>query len=143
VVRPRRRSQGSLIQYRTGTDIRHSDCLYLENQPPYPNKWVASPRRCGDDVELSLHTIVGLSGKAAQAREEKNPTTDDFEFRHCRQISTNWKYARHRIYPYRPDLHSYDHLFAHSMARAFPDRAIFRQSGGPIGKLWDFLKQQF
>jgi hypothetical protein len=141
VVRPRLRKNASLIQYRTGADIRHSDCLYLENEPLYPNKWVASPRRCGNEVDFRTHTVHGLSGSAAQASERGNPTTKDFEFRHCRQVSTNWKYGRHWTPVYRPGAHTYDHLFARTLVHAFPDRAIFRQSGGPLGRLWDLVSQ--
>lgn len=141
VVRPRLRRKGSLVQHRTGIDIRHSDCLYLEDEPRYPNKWIVNPRDCGNEVELQVHAIQGLQGTAAQASEPRNPTTDNFEFRHCRQVSTNWKYGRQWIHIYRPKIHAYDHLFARTLARAFPDRAIFRQSGGPLEKILDFARQ--
>ncbi len=107
--------------------LRHSDCVYLENEPPYPNKWVADPRRIGDAAEWFTHTIAGLTGTAALAAEERSPMVADLEFRHCRQISTDWKYARHWLPFYRSEL-EYDRAFAAALARAFPDRAIPRLS---------------
>ena len=140
VMRPRWRAHASLIDYRTGTDINHSDCLYVEDEPPYQNKWIADPRACGSQGEWQTHTVLGMSGAGANAAFELKPTAADVEFRHCRQISTGWKYDRTGM----PRLRAgtvFDWPFARACAHAFPHRRIFRNSGGPLRRFVDYLKQ--
>jgi len=83
------------------------------------------PRVGGHGVEWRVHSVLGLSGAAAQAAEKRKPLVKDVTFRHCRQISTNWKYAR----TYRPRLRegmTFDETFARTLARVFPERSFDR-----------------
>ncbi len=116
------------------------DCLFLEDAERYPNKWVADPRRCPDDALWLTHSIIGLPGKAAAASDKLKPTTAEFEFRHCRQISTDWKYDRARL-PVIGGRMRYDRPLAQALMTAFPERHIFRSSGGLVGRTIDFLRQ--
>jgi hypothetical protein len=49
----------------------------------------------------------------------------DVTFRHCRQISTNWKYARTHVPRLREGM-AFDETFARTLARVFPDRSFDR-----------------
>ncbi len=138
-IRPRYRSRATVLNGREGTALRHTDCLYLEDEPRYPNKWVVNPALCGNDVHWRVHAICGLTGDAAAASALDAPMSQDFEFRHCRQITTNWKYERARVVRFGRRA-SYDHGLAEVLAGAFPDRRVFRQ-GGIVRRLVDFARQ--
>lgn len=113
--------------HRTGEQLRHTDCVFFEDgKPAYQNKWVADPRRCGENVVWSTHAILGLPGAAATASEQWQPTTRAIEFRHCRQISTNWQYDRSWM-PKKGRHVRYDGDLARALATAFPDRRIARE----------------
>ena len=120
--------------------VRHSDCLYIEPEPAYLNKWIVDPARCPDDALWGTHAIAGLSGPAGAAADLSTPTTRDFVFRHFRQISNNWHYNRSdlRVFSERTP---YDRELARALAVAFPDRQIFRHSGGPMRRAIDWLRQ--
>lgn len=120
--------------------LRHSDCLYFEDAPAYLNKWVADPTACSDDARWGTHAIYDLAGPASAAANMSVPTTQDFVFRHFRQISNNWHYDRTHL-PVLSKNTPYDHELARALAVAFPDRAIFRHSGGPLRRALDWLRQ--
>jgi len=126
--RSRLRRHAWLPWYRSGEQLRHTDCVFLEaGEPAYPNKWVADPRQCADNVVWLAHTIEGLPGAAAQAKDEKRPTTQAIEFRHCRQISTGWKYRRRMKLPRTGRRLRYDPDLARALVAAFPNRRIVRE----------------
>ncbi len=139
-IRPRHRRWASLHQGRSGESLLHTDCLYLTDEAPYPNKWIVVPSRCPSDAVWGTHAVEGLEGSAAAARDASAPTTQAFEFRHCRQISDNWKYRRAHIARYSRAT-QYDNELAAALSKAFPERRVFRNHGGPMRRLLDRLRQ--
>jgi hypothetical protein len=119
---------GRLLRFvrRNRWQPHHTDCVFLEaNAPAYPNKWVADPRLCGEDGVWLTHSIEGLPGAAAAAGDSSKPTTRDIEFRHCRQISTSWKYPRTRLRKIGRKVR-YDRDLARALTLAFPKRHVSR-----------------
>jgi len=134
-------SSSAITSGRDASALQHSDCLYFRKAKPYLNKWIADPRACGEDIQWGTHEIVGFDDPAVGAHEQDKPMTDNIIFRHCRQISTNFKYNREEIPPFISGRYLYDSDFARALAHAFPERKIFRTGGSFARRLGERIRQ--
>lgn len=69
---------------------RHSDYVLLEqeDQSKCPAKWCVVPSRCSIKNTWYVHAVQGRSNILTRSR--------NFNYRHFKPISNNWKYARWR-----------------------------------------------
>ena len=139
-LRARLGSDRPFTSHKNNAGLSHADCLYYRSSPPYPNKWVVAPQMCDQDSLWGTHEVKGLEA-AVLASDQTAPMVDDIMFRHCRQISTNFKYDRSRLPTYDSHRYEYDVAFAHALAKAFPERKIFGNGGGSVMRLKDRLSQ--
>ncbi|QCI63701.1 hypothetical protein [Phreatobacter stygius] len=74
-----------------------------------PPKWTIVPSKCPPDAQWRIHVIGGHAASRL--------TTRQFSYRHFREISDSWKYARTGREAFDPTRHEEDPLLADHLAR--------------------------
>jgi hypothetical protein len=104
--------------------VRHGDYRYLEPDgprpagraspagawAPCPAKWCVVPRSCGLAHDWSVHQVRSPTFDASRSAE--------FQYRHFRAISTDWKYRRTNEIPIDNGVHRFDPVLDAALARA-------------------------
>lgn len=75
-----------------------------------PPKWTVVPGKCPPQAQWGVHAIFGWLPSRRVSR--------DLSFRHFREISNNWKYARLDRPDFDPQSHEHDPLLAAYFARS-------------------------
>lgn len=73
-----------------------------------PPKWTLVPARCPAAAQWGVHSVFGWL--------PSRRLSSDFGFRHFREISNNWKYARMDRPPFAADAHEHDAVLARYFA---------------------------
>ncbi len=108
-------------------DKRHRDYHVVRRERPVkrfglisidadrcPPKWTIVPSKCPPDAQWRIHAIGGHPASRLM--------TDRFSYRHFREISDSWKYARTGREAFDPARHEEDRLLADHVARVRWDR---------------------
>jgi hypothetical protein len=92
--------------------VRHGDYRYLEpdGPNPCPTKWCVVPRACALAHDWSVHRVRAPTFDTSRSHE--------FQYRHFRAISTDWKYRRSDEVAVDPGVHRFDHPLDAALARA-------------------------
>jgi hypothetical protein len=75
-----------------------------------PTKWTLVPAKCPTKGQWGMHSVYGWPASRLISR--------DFSYRHFREISNSWKYARNDRPKFDPALHEHDELLAAYRLRA-------------------------
>lgn len=87
-------------------DHRH----FLMDSPPCPDKWAIVPSRITEDSQWNVHAVDGH-------RLDRAPV--GVGYRHCKGISTSWKYFRESARPFDPEIHEFDAVLAKAWEEEF------------------------
>jgi hypothetical protein len=74
------------------------------------SKWTVVPRKCPAQAQWHVHSIASWLPSYL-------PCSQNFSFRHFREIGSNWKYQRTSRVPFDPSIHKTDELLRSTLER--------------------------